>query len=442
MRIPFPTRSAALLLLLLAVIEACAPSSASPTSPASATPAAAAASPSPAGDRVAGWRSDLALLVPGMARLHPALDHGTTRADLDTAAAALSGRAPTATDDEMLVGVLRVVAMVSAQGCDGHTGAYVWGDGSYHVESLPLRLWYFDEGIVVIDALPPYRELIGWRIDTINGRSMQEVLAAVEPIVPRDNEATVRLLIPRFLLIPEILRGLGIAGSGPVRLALSRGADHREIPMTSMPMRDYNAWAGAYGLFLPSDPDVLYLSRLSDTLWWRSLEDGAVLYVQYNRVDRLPQASLESLRSALHAPGIDKVIVDIRHNFGGEVSAVDPMVKLFEDPVVDRPRHLFVITGRNTFSAAGLFLARLDASTSALVVGEPMAGCPTAFGNARPFALPFSGISVSVSTVLEVGVSAEDHRSTIEPELPSRLSLDAWLKRDDPALASIRGYRP
>ena len=332
--------------------------------------------------------------------------------------------------------------MVSARGCDAHTGAYVWGDGSYKVESLPLRLWYFDEGIVVIDALSPYRDLVGSRIDTVNGRSMQEVLAAVEPLVPRDNEATVRLLMPRFLLIPEILRGLGIVAPGPVRLGLSRGADHHEIAMTSIPMREYNAWAGAYGLFLPSDPDVLYLSRMGEALWWRSLEAGAVLYVQYNRVDRLPQASLEALRSALHAPGIDKVIVDVRHNFGGEVSAIDPIARLFEDPIVDRPGHLFVITGRNTFSAAGLFLARLDASTTALVVGERMAACPTAFGNARPFALPFTGISVSVSTLLEVGVSARDPRSTIEPDLPSRLSLEAWLKREDSALASIQGYRP
>ncbi len=440
MRTRFPARTVALLPLLLAVMVGCVPGITAPSAPASATPAAVA-SASPAGDRVTGWRSDLALLVPGMARLHPALDHGTPRADLDAAVAALSGRAPTTTDDEMLVGVLRIVAMVSARGCDAHTGAYVWGDGSYRVESLPLRLWYFDQGIFVIDALPPYRELVGWRIDTVNGRSMQEVLAAVEPLVPRDNEATVRLLLPRFLLMPEVLRGLGIAGSGPVPLAVSRGADRRDISLTPIPMRDYNAWAGAYGLFLPADPAVLYLSRMGDALWWRSLEDG-LLYVQYNRVDRVPQSSLEELRSALHGSGIDKVIIDIRHNFGGEVSAVDPVVKLFEDPVVDRPGHLFVITGRNTFSAAGLFLARLDAGTSAVVVGEQMAGCPTAFGNARPFALPYTGISVSVSTLLEVGVSADDRRATIEPELPSRLSLATWLKRDDPALAAIRGYRP
>ena len=101
-----------------------------------------------------------------MARLHPALDHGVSRGELDAAAAKLAASAPALTDDQLLVGVMKIVAMVSAGGCDAHTGAYVWGGGMYAVDSLPLRLWAFDEGLVVVDALSPYRKLIGWRAST------------------------------------------------------------------------------------------------------------------------------------------------------------------------------------------------------------------------------------------------------------------------------------
>ena len=45
--------------------------------------------------------------------------------------------------------------MVSADGCDAHTGAYVWGNGTYPLDSMPLRLWLFDEGVYIVDALPP-----------------------------------------------------------------------------------------------------------------------------------------------------------------------------------------------------------------------------------------------------------------------------------------------
>lgn len=377
-----------------------------------------------------------------MARLHPAVDHGTPRADLDDAVAALSARAAAATDDEMLVGVLRIVAMVSARGCDAHTGAYVWGGGAYPVDSLPLRLWAFEEGMVVVDALPPYRELIGWRIDAMGGHSIREVLAAVDPLVPRDNDMTVRLLEPRFVLIPQVLRGLGIVGPGPVTVALSRGSERRDVAVSPIALSEYNAWAGTYGLYPPAQNDVLYLSRMSDALWWRALDDGGLMYVQYNRVDRLPQSTLGDLRVALRSAGVDKVVVDVRLNTGGEVSAVDPMVDVFRDAAIDRPGHLFVVTGRNTFSATALFVARIDATTSAIVAGEPMSGCPTSYGNARSLTLSYTGISVSVATLLEVGVSADDRRPTIQPELPARLSLAAWLAHEDPVLAAVRAYRP
>src|SRR5207237_10322429 len=115
-----------------------------------------------------------------------------------------------------------------------------------------------------------------------------EVLAAIEPLVPRDNDTTVRLLTPRFLLIPQILRGLGLAGAGDAILTVTTvTGTSRNVAVAPIPIRSYNAWAGPYGLHLPDDPGVLYLSRAEEPLWWTDLDGGRLLYVQYNRVDYL-----------------------------------------------------------------------------------------------------------------------------------------------------------
>ena len=143
-----------------------------------------------------------------MEQLHKDLYHSVDKQTLADAVAALSATVPTATDDQVLDGVLRVVALVSAGGCDAHTGAYVWGSGSYALDSMPLRLWMFGDDVDVVAALAPYQELVGKRIVSIEGHPIADVLEAIDPLVPRDNEQTVRLLTPRFLLIPQILRGL------------------------------------------------------------------------------------------------------------------------------------------------------------------------------------------------------------------------------------------
>jgi len=207
-------------------------------------------------------------------------------------------------------------------------------------------------------------------------------------------------------------------------------------------MAEYNAWAGSYGLHLPADRDVLYLSRIDDALWWQRLQDGETLFVQYNRMNRLPQGRFNELRAELHKPDVARVVLDLRHNFGGEVSEVDRMMGLFEDPAVGAHGRLLVITGRNTFSAASLLVARLDHDTDASIAGEPMGGCPTSYGNPEELTLPFAGIVVSVASMLEVGVFADDTRQTIEPDIASQLTLDEWADGSDPALGMISTVVP
>jgi hypothetical protein len=385
-----------------------------------------------ANERVAGWRSDLAALVPGMARIHPDLYHGVSEAALADAVTALSATVPTATDDELLDGVLRIVAMVSAGGCDAHTGAYIWGEGTYPVDSLPLRLWLFGEDLVIVDALAPHQQLRGATITAIEGHPTADVIAALDPLIPRDNEQTVRLLLPRFVLIPQVLRGLGLADAGPVTLTVDQGdARPVAVDVAPIPMADYNAWAGPYGLHLPADAAVPYLSRMDDVLWWQLLPDGATLYVQLNRVEA-STPGLSLLAAAMRDPAVERVLLDLRHNYGGELRGVDPIVALFQDSVFDEPDRLFIATGRNTFSAGSLIVARLQRDTAAQVVGEAMGGCPTFWSDPTSFVLPWSGISVGVADDVAVGVAANDTRHGILPDVAAVLGLDEWLAGDDP----------
>ena len=369
-----------------------------------------------------------------MARLHPNVTHSVSLALLNDASAALAARVPSLTDDEVLVGLMRIVGLVTSGGCDGHTGLYVWGEGTYPVDSLPLRLWWFDEGMYVVDALPPYRDLIGSRIDAINGRAMSEIVAAVGPLVPRDNDTTATLLTPRYVLIPQVLRGLDLIAAGPLTVSVAG----QTIPIAPIPMAAYNAWAGPYGLFLPDDPSVLYLSRAAEPLWLTELDEGSLLYIQYNRADYLSAQTLDGLRAALATPH-ERVVVDIRHNFGGEMPSVAPVLAALSDPKIGP---VFVVTGRNTFSAASMFLAQLQAARRIVITGEPMGGCPNPIGSARPLSLPYGGLVVDVGTSQEAAISPDDHRLQIPPTLPARLTPVAWLAKQDPALAAIRAYQP
>src|SRR5437870_9361362 len=81
--------------------------------------------------------------------------------------------------------------------------------------------------------------------------------------------------------------------------------------------------------------------------------------------------------------------------------------------------HLFVITGRLTFSAAMNLASRLEHETHATFVGEPTGSRPNHYGEAVTLTLPASGITVRVSTRYWRDSKPNDKRLWIAPEMPA-----------------------
>ena len=201
-------------------------------------------------------------------------------------------------------------------------------------------------------------------------------------------------------------------------------------------MADYNAWAGGYGLHLPDDPGVRYLARASEPLWFEDAAPGTV-YVQYNRVDGVAGTVLDALRARLGAGKVTDVVVDIRHNYGGEVGALRAVLSAL-DAAPDGARR-WLLTGRNTYSAGSMFAARYTAAHDVTVVGEAMGGSPNLWGNSRLEKLGDTGLEVGIATMFEVSVSPDDDRPTIEPDRKVPLTFEDWSKGRDPVLDAVLG---
>ena len=209
-------------LALAATLVACgAPSASSPASARSTPPASTAPSVAPpsgsAGPSASAGPTaadDLAVLLETLERSHPEPFHAVTREHFVAALDAYEAELPELSPDEAVVGLMRVLALLSREGRDGHQFAFPTEEHEGPV--LPIRVYEFAEGLFVTDALPPHEEIVGARITAIEDTPIEEVLAAVEPLVPRDGPATVPSFRPILLLRTQVLRGLGIVGDGAV----------------------------------------------------------------------------------------------------------------------------------------------------------------------------------------------------------------------------------
>ena len=58
------------------------------------------------------------------------------------------------------------------------------------LHAWPIWLWDFPDGLRVVAAREPYTDLVGARLTMVGGASVEDAIATVESLVPRDNPST------------------------------------------------------------------------------------------------------------------------------------------------------------------------------------------------------------------------------------------------------------
>lgn len=166
-----------------------------------------------------------------------------------------------------------------------------------------------------------------------------------------------------------------------------------------------------------------------------------MVYLQFNQVRDAPQETLsrfaQRLEEALADRAATALVVDVRHNNGGDATLLDPLVDAITR--FDRRSQLnrvIVITGRNTFSAAQIFIARVDASTRARFAGEPSASRPNFVGEENPVVLPWSGAIASISDRFHEQIPG-DRRRWIAVDWPVDLTAADYFANRDPVLEAV-----
>ena len=371
--------------------------------------------------------------------IHPAPYRSVSRQRFRAAVNELARRAPSLSRSELLVGVLRIIALLGPR--NGHTGLFP-GDPA-HTSALhlyPIRVYRFKDGVFVVDARD--RTLVRNRLVAIDGTPVERVLELVEPLTPGDNPWNKLGLSPHYLLTAEVLDGLGVTDdAGPATFTFERaGGQRTDVELSPIPGPEYarvfaDPHHGHNPSSLPKAPRPLYLAGSAKTMWARTLASGRAVYVGYNSV-RLPSpAFVRSLGRLVRAQKVRRVVVDIRLNGGGDNTTYGELTSLFGSEAVNRRGKLYVLIGRATFSAAANFAAELDRDTRAIFVGEPTGGGVETYGDTAPVTLPNLGWQVYVAVEYhERKRNARDKRLAVEPDVRVDLTARQLFSGRDPVL--------
>ena len=163
------------------------------------------------------WREDLAFMVAEMRRRHPDLYQSTSRQAFDAAVADLHARIPSMQRNEVIVGFMRIAAMVG----DGHTRVDPRKDAKFLFPSMPLKLYLFDDGLFIRAARPDFAPLVGAEVVEIGGIPVAEAIRRTHAISSVDNAMGYKLFAPLYRAMPDILHALGLSTSGSATAAIT-----------------------------------------------------------------------------------------------------------------------------------------------------------------------------------------------------------------------------
>ncbi len=310
---------------------------------------------------------------------------------------------------------------------------------------VPIRLYWFADGIHVRSAAEEHRDLVGARLLKVGRFSTREAADRVRRFMHRDNPMTLRLGIPWLLVRPAFVRAAGaINGLTSIPMEFeTRDGERLRRELRPLAAAD----PGAVDAFRrEGHPRPIWLRDNDCAYWFEALEDGRSVYVQFNAVvndeDETLEAFAHRLRDHLGANDVERLIVDLRHNDGGNFALALPLVDVLDgfDATVGRGS-LFVLTGRATFSAAGVFAALVNRRTEAVFVGEPTGARPNTYGDLDTFTLPSSSLAVAYSKRYFQPAGPYDERPWIDPEITSEPTFADYAAGRDPVLAAIEAYR-
>jgi hypothetical protein len=368
------------------------------------------------------WRFDVEYLARELPKRHKNAFHTITREQFAAAVAALRAKAGQAKDDEMddemMVGLMRIAAMVG----DGHT--YVRLPSSLH--QFLVTVVYIDGDHRVVRGAGSATELVGGKLIRIDDMPIEEAIARIRTVLPQaESEVLFAAFTPQWFSVAEVLHGLGItrsAAAARFTVALDDGSE-RSADVTALGIAATPQWR------IATTNPPLYRQRQTEGFWFTWLPESRTVYVSFRKYDDLRAKSRE-LWAFVDSHPVQKIAIDLRQNGGGDFNVGR---KYLVDELARRPKlHAYVITGGRTFSAALKNAIDFREISHATLVGETIGERPNSYSENDELTLPSSRIQVSYSTRYYKFLPDDDKLVTPDQEI--RPTWADWVAGRDPVL--------
>lgn len=351
------------------------------------------------------WRQDLEYFANEITTKHRDPFHFTNKAEFDQAVSDLRERIPSMQGYQVVVGLQHLAALIG----DGHT--FLDTSGLY--QRFPLEVFWFGNDLRVIRAAPEYRQALGAKVIAIGSFPIGEVERRLQLLIPQgENQWHVLDSSAQQLMKVEPLAALGVLPDlGPADFTLEDDFGRR----FTLRIRPVPGGTNASGE-VANNPVPLPFQHPEDPFWFTYLDDAQTVYVDFRSYRDLQTQSAQLWEFLAKHPA-KRLIIDMRWNEGGDYTKGRQYLiyKVVFMPALNRVGHLYVVTGRGTFSAGMTNVTDFRRETEATLVGEPTGARPNGYQENHLSTLPLSKLRLSCA-MLKYRFQPESDTDAVFPD--------------------------
>ena len=335
------------------------------------------------------WRQDLSYLAKELPQRHKNAFHTTTKEKFDAAVRELDAAIPKLQSHEVIVGLMRIVAMVG----DAHTEVSPSGDNFHR---FPLSVYWFGNELRVTRIDSRYKRAAGAKVVAIGETKITDANERLAQLAPHENDYWVRLLTSSFANYAEILHALHLIPDLQHATWTFEDDEGKQFSFDIDTLK-----SGATIDWISASPQLpLYRQKPDEQFWSTYLPDSQTVYVNFRGYRQNFDERVKELLSLIKQQSPKRLVIDVRQNRGGDFTKVrgSLLPGLKSAGNFRTPGSFYVITGRSTQSAAVVNAIDFRKDLGAILVGEPTGGRPNGYSEHGEFKLPNSKLTVSYST--------------------------------------------
>lgn len=384
------------------------------------------------------WEEDLAFLKKKVEKVVPLYKNVENKKAFDAVYKIIGTSDIGNQKEEVVFALQRLLNTLNDEGCN--VPLYQKG---VDLKILPIKTYWFNDGLYILDASNTYKDIVGKQIVEINNTKIEDVFNSIKPFLNADNDYYKKHLFQAYGLMPALLKTVDLGNStDKVILKLASG----EVKsIESSTIESYSVLSRS----LPNDAyfNASNTAHTNENYWLEFLPNTKTLFVQFQAIANNDSGEsfsefITTIKNFIDKNKADKLILDLRYGGGGNGFKLKSLTDMLRDSkTINRDGRLFVLTSKATRGTLLELTSILDLNTKAVIIGEPTAEGVNTVGDVKYITLPNSGLVISLTHTLWPTSWKRDLSTFIVPDELVYYKNSDHLENKDPWLDVVMNYK-